>query len=260
MQNILCTIEARMNSSRLPGKVLKKINNTTVLEILFERVKKCKKINNIVLATTRNKIDDKIVKICKKNGINYYRGSEKNVLQRIIKTSEKFKGNIIVQLTADNPIVDPEMIDYMINFFLKNKKVDYLTNNGMGNFELRNVPYGQDVQIFYSRHLQKNLLMSKQKKELLEHPSLFFYREGKAIYNLMNINLPKKFFIDKFYRLTIDHKKDFELIKIIYQYFNKKKKYEFKNKDILYFLKKNPKIAKINAHHQQKTVNLLHDE
>ena len=74
-----------------------------------------------MLATTRNKIDDKIVKICKKNGINYYRGSENNVLQRIIKTSEKFNGNIIVQLTADNPIVDPEMIDYMINFFLKKK-------------------------------------------------------------------------------------------------------------------------------------------
>ena len=88
MQNILCTIEARMNSSRYPGKVLKKINNTTILEILFERIKKCKRIHNIVLATTRNKIDDKIVKICKKNGINYYRGSENNVLQRIIKTSK----------------------------------------------------------------------------------------------------------------------------------------------------------------------------
>lgn len=255
MQNILCTIEARMNSSRLPGKVLKKINNTTVLEILFKRIKRCKKINNIVLSTTRQKIDDRIIKICKNNRINYYRGSESNVLERLVQTGKYYKADIIVQLTGDNIFVDPEMIDYMVRFFLKNNKIDYLTNNGLGKFEMRNVPIGLDVQIYYFKHLEKIYKIAK-KKDLKEHPSLYFYREGKDQFNLHNIKLPKKFVIDKNYRLTLDEIEDYKVLKKIYLYFKNKKELNFSVKDLSFYLSNNPKLLSINEKITQKKINL----
>ena len=84
-------IEARMNSSRLPGKILKKINGISFLELLIKRLSLTKSINNIYVATTTNKKDDKLIKVLKENKINYFRGSENNVLDRVIKTCEKFK-------------------------------------------------------------------------------------------------------------------------------------------------------------------------
>lgn len=244
-----------MNSTRLPGKVLKRICGKSILEILIDRVKAAKEINNIVVATTKNKKDEAIVRICKKNNINFYRGSENNVLQRLVKTGTLYGADIIVQLTADNPLIDPEMLDYMINFFLLKKKIDYLTNNGFGIFEKRKVPYGLDIQIYYFRHLKNIFSFSKKKsRDLLEHPSLYFYREGKKKYKLYNINLPKKFYINKSYRLTIDEKEDYVLLKKICTYF-KKKKITFNTKDLSNYLKKNSKISLINSSVKQKEVN-----
>ena len=85
--NITLILQARMNSSRLPGKVLKTIKNITVLEYIFEKIKKCKKINNFIVATTINNSDDDIINICVKNQVKYFRGSENNVLDRFYQTA-----------------------------------------------------------------------------------------------------------------------------------------------------------------------------
>ena len=146
--NILSTIEARMNSKRLPGKVMKKINNIPIIEHIYMRANKQKIINKIVVITSRNKSDNRLASHLKLKKIPYYRGSENNVLERLVKAGKKFKANIIVQLTGDNPLVDHNIIDYMLKFYLKNKKYSYVTNNGFGIPKNRTVPYGLDVQIF----------------------------------------------------------------------------------------------------------------
>lgn len=244
-----------MNSRRLPGKVLKKICEKPILEILIDRLRHSKKINDTIIATSKSKKDIQIVNFCKKKKINFFRGSEKNVLKRLVQTGEFYKATIIVQLTGDNPFIDPEMIDYMINFFVKRKKIDYLTNNGLGNFKFRSVPIGLDVQIYYFKHLKKIFKLAKR-KDLKEHPSLYFYREGKKKFKLHNIILPKKFYIDKSYRLTLDEHEDYLLLKKIYSYFKKIKNIMFNVKDISLFLKKNPELTKINEKIPQKIVRI----
>ena len=142
-KRVIATIEARMGSSRLPGKVMKKLGKYYLLEILIKRLKKSKLLDDIVVATTKNVKDNKIVNFLIKNKINFYRGEENNVNLRLIKTAEKFQADIIVQLTADNPFVDPSIVDYMINFYKKNQnKYHYISNCGLGDYSKGHVPLG----------------------------------------------------------------------------------------------------------------------
>ena len=116
---IVSTIEARMNSKRLPGKVMKNINGKPMIELLYSRAIKSKLIDEIVVITSKNKSNNILVDFLKSKKIPYFRGSENNVLQRMVIGTKKFKANVIVQLTADNPLVDPIMIDYMLKYYLK---------------------------------------------------------------------------------------------------------------------------------------------
>ena len=103
---IVAIVESRMSSTRLFGKILLKVKNKTMLEYLIERLKKVKKIDDIVIATTTNKLDNQIVSIAKKNNVKFYRGSNSNVLERVICAAEKYKADTIVRVTSDCPIID----------------------------------------------------------------------------------------------------------------------------------------------------------
>ena len=117
-KKIICIVQARYNSYRFIGKVLKKINkNLSVLEFLIKRLKKSKLIDKLVIATSNNPKDYPIIKICKKMGIAYYVGSEKNVLDRFYKANRKYSGDIIVRVTSDCPLMDPILIDDFIKIF-----------------------------------------------------------------------------------------------------------------------------------------------
>ena len=108
-------------------------------------------------------MDKKIVKFCKDKKIDYFRGSEENVLDRTFQTAIKYKPRLIIRLTCDNPFLDQEMLNYMIVFFLnKYKKIDYLCNNGFGSFGKRSVPYGLDIQIYKMSSFRKlyNLVLN----------------------------------------------------------------------------------------------------
>jgi spore coat polysaccharide biosynthesis protein SpsF len=118
---IAIIVETRMASTRLPGKVLLKVKGKSMLEHLITRLKKVRKVNEIIKATTNNKLDDKIIRVAKNNKIKFYRGSELNVLDRVIKAAKKFSINIIVRVTSDCPIIDLSIIDQAISIFLKNK-------------------------------------------------------------------------------------------------------------------------------------------
>ena len=106
-----------MNSKRLFGKVIKKLNGVEILKIIIDRLKTSKKISDVVVATSKNKKDDRIIKLLNKKKISYFRGSEKNLIKRLIGAADKFNADIVVRLTADNPLVYSKSIDFMIDFY-----------------------------------------------------------------------------------------------------------------------------------------------
>ena len=111
-----------MGSSRLPKKVLMKLGRKTTLEYMIERVKKSKLIEKVVVATTNDPKDDQIFDLCRKKKINCFRGSENDVLDRYYQTSKKYNASIVVRLTSDCPLIDPNLIDLTIKFGLIFKK------------------------------------------------------------------------------------------------------------------------------------------
>ena len=148
--NFLTTIEARMTSSRLPGKVLTKIQNKYVLEILIKRIQRSKYVDKIIIATTLNKEDDPIVELAKNLKVKYYRGSENDVLGRLAGAIQNFQEEHIIQLTGDNPIIDSNIIDYMADHYLKSD-FDFVTNNGLMNMRNHYLPLGMDISLFKKR-------------------------------------------------------------------------------------------------------------
>ncbi len=249
-------IEARMDSTRLKGKVLKKINGKELIKILISRLKFSKELDNIIIATSNKKSNYKLIRFLKKNKLKYFLGSEDNVLLRVYKTIKKNKSDIIVRLTGDNPLIDPFSVDYMVKYFKKNyEKYDYITNNNFGNILKRNIALGMDISLFKTKSFEKVFLLAK-KKEHFEHPTLYFYREGKKIFKIKNIKLPKNMILNKNFRLTVDTKEDFILVKKIVNYCNKYKMNFISLNDIKLFFKKHPKAADINKHVKQKTIKL----
>jgi spore coat polysaccharide biosynthesis protein SpsF len=218
MKKITAIIEARLDSKRLPNKVLKKIKNKEIIQIILERLKKSKMLDQVVVATTNNKKDNRLVKFLDKKKIKFFRGSENDIFDRILKTADKFETDIIVRVTADNPFTDPLIIDYMIKYFKKLKKIDFLTNNSFGDEGKRNLAYGLDISIFSFNSL-KHLSFQKKNKILKEFPTLNYFTEySKKNLIVKNINLPKKMIIDKKYRLTVDTKEDLKFMRKIFKY------------------------------------------
>jgi len=223
-------VQARLDSHRLPGKVLLKIRNKTILEHVILRLKKSKKINEIIVATSNHKNDRKIVNLCKKKKIKYFCGSKNNLIERYLGAAIKYNSKNIVRITADCPLIDPYVIDEIIDIY---NKSSYELVSLSGEF-----PDGLDVSILSFKALKKIKLYAKKKYEK-EHILQTVY------------NNPKKFkFLDyeKFlnlgkFRLTLDEPKDFVLISKIFEYI---KKDFFKIQDILSLFSKHKKLLKIN--------------
>ena len=137
-----------MTSKRLPGKVLLNSGiNKPFLYCLVDRIKKVKKIDEVIVATTTNFEDDKIADFCKKNKVSCFRGSENDVMGRVLRAAICYKVEIIVEITGDCPIIDPKIISLVLNTHLNNKS-DYTSNNN-----IRSYPDGMDVQIFSTKIL-----------------------------------------------------------------------------------------------------------
>ena len=241
-------IEARMTSSRLPGKVLKKINNKEILRIIVERLKFSKKLNKIIVATTTDKKDDQIIKLLKKLNVPYYRGSKENVLSRIINCAKKYKVKHIMRVTSDNPLTDYFLIDEMINYYRKNNIYDYLTNNNFANDKKRKIAYGLDLSLFSLKSLIKVQSLVKKNKIFQEYPTSYYYSKGKKKFKIKNFNHSKKLIIDRDFRLTVDTPQDLIFFKKVFNiYFKtfKKDNYLFLN-NLRKILHKNPKLKILN--------------
>jgi len=232
VKKIICIIQARSSSSRLPNKVLLQINKNSVLDIVIKRLKKSKKINQIIVSTTKNKLDNKIVGIAKKNNVDYYRGESNNVLKRFYSTAKKFKGDTIIRVNADCPIIDPRVLDLMIDYYKKNN-FDFISNAINPTF-----PDGLDVAIFSYKILKKANLSAKSKYDKENVTSIM-----KSNNLLTSLYYSNKKNLSNF-RLCLDEFKDYEVIKFI---FNKKKDIFFKWQDAVKILKQNKEIYELNS-------------
>jgi spore coat polysaccharide biosynthesis protein SpsF len=184
---MIAIIQARTNSKRFPNKVIKKIGDITILEQVINQVNQVFKTKEIIVATSKNKSDIKICKICKKKGIRYYRGDLKNVSKRYYDVLKKFKSKSFIRICADSPFIDPILIKRCIKIFNK-KKPDFLTN-----LLPRSFPKGQSIEIFKSKiYLKgfKNITNNNDK----EHVTTYFYKNKKQykyINTKNNLNLSK---------------------------------------------------------------------
>ncbi|UOQ48298.1 glycosyltransferase family protein [Gracilibacillus caseinilyticus] len=241
---IVAIIQARMGSSRLPGKVLKKIKQKTILSHVLNRIAQSKNIDCIVVATTTQKIDDQIVSEVNKHGFNVYRGSEDNVLDRFYQTAVAYSADVIIRITSDCPLIDPEIIDKMVHFYIKNN-YSLVTNAG-SEMSKRTFPRGLDVEIFSMDVLKKAFHQAKLSYQK-EHVTPFIYEKNNNIYYYTNKeNLSQ-------HRWTLDTEEDFQLIKKIYNEMYSGE-HNFYMGDIVQLFNRNPELFNINAHIEQKKV------
>ena len=234
-----------MSSTRFPNKVMLKIGKEEVLKFVIRQVEASKLVKNIIIATTNMPNDDKIVKFCKKNKIQCFRGSEKDVLDRYYQCAKTFASDTIVRISADSPFIDPDVIDKTVETYLKNS-YDYVSTN----IEKRkntwensncNFPQGNSVEICSFDILEKIWKNAKKPSER-EHvfPYLQFHSNKYKIKNFKN----KENF--SYIRCTIDRPNDLKFIRKVYNYFPKGKKIIHIN-DIVKVIKKNPDLVKING-------------
>lgn len=236
MNRVGIIIEARMNSSRLPGKVLKKVEKIPLLFYMIKRLRLIKNIDDIIIATTTNKKDNIVCELAKKYKINFFRGSENDVMDRVIKTAEKFNLKHIVEITGDDPLVDPKISSYVIKKYFKKFNNNTICSNDYFN----QVPLGFYTRIFSLKLLKK--IYKKSNKFNKEHVESYFYQNSEK-FNFIHTHLSSRLY-RKDIRLTLDTKEDFILIKKIIKKF--KNNNNFTLLEIIKFLDKNPKLKKIN--------------
>ena len=232
---IVAFLQARTDSTRLPNKVLKPILGKPMIIHQLERTARSSKIDKLILLTSDELNDDKLVNIVQEHGFNLFRGSKNNVLERFYVCAKSLKLNsddIIVRLTGDCPLHDSKIIDELIEVY-QESKVDYMANCVEPLY-----PDGLDAEVFSFKALEeayKQATKTSQKEHVTP-----YLRESS---NFISKNLEG----DKIYpqwRLTVDEPSDFEVVQKIYQHFNHNK---FGFKEIVIFLEQHPEIIAINS-------------
>lgn len=234
------SIEARMTSSRLPGKVLKKINGIPNLEIMVKRIRKAQFVNSIIVATTINQEDDLIVQWCIDNNIPYFRGSENNVYERVLQTHKQFNSDIIIELTGDCPLIDPKLIEEAL-YTYQNNNYDYVSNSLKEGY-----PLGMAVQIYSYKTLESISINRELEYQDKEHVTPYLYTSGK--YSIFNIQAPKKHYMPNL-SVTLDTIEDFHVIENVVKNFTN---INFTLEEIITFSKKNLHLTNMNQNTHRK--------
>ena len=228
-------IQARFNANRLPGKVLLRVLDKTIIEYVIERVEKAETIEDIIVATTDNDSDLQIVDLINRIGIKLYRGNESDVLDRYYQAAKTFNVKHVARITADCPLIDPDIIDKVINRY-SDSGADYCSNTREISF-----PDGEDVEVFSFNALSNawtNARLLSEREHvtpfITKHPNMFKLESYES-----EVDLSSK-------RWTVDEGSDFKFIKSVIEgiYPNNP---NFKMDDILKFLQKNPDLENINT-------------
>jgi spore coat polysaccharide biosynthesis protein SpsF len=208
-KSVVLITQARMGSTRFPGKVLYNICGKELLKIHLDRLRNCKKISDIIVATTININDDILSENVKIWGYNVFRGSENDVLDRFYNAVKDFRPNWVVRVTSDCPLLDPVLVDEVIEF-AKNECVDYCSNTLLEHF-----PDGQDVEVFTFSALEKAWIESKKMSErehvtpYIKNNSNFF---GKNSFEAINYPAPENY---SDIRMTVDEDRDLKLVELL---------------------------------------------
>ncbi|MEO6694345.1 MAG: glycosyltransferase family protein [Ignavibacteria bacterium] len=239
---ILIIIQARRGSSRLPDKILLPLKGKPLLVRMFERVVASKTLKEIVVATTTGKEDDIIVEICEQNNFNCFRGHPSDLLDRHYKAGRKFKADVVVKIPSDCPLICPDVIDNVLQFYIHNKdKFDYVSNLHPATY-----PDGNDVEIIPMKVLEQAWTEADKGFER-EHTTPFIW-ERPDRYRIGNQEWETGLDLSMSHRMTIDYVEDYEFIKQIFdELFDEKK--TFKLCDIMMLLDRKPEIKKINEMH-----------
>ncbi len=231
------TIQARMTSTRLPGKIIKPAVGKPLLELMIERLRRIEGADEIILCTTTNGTDDILEELAQQWGILCYRGSENNVMSRVLEAAQSFNVGTIVETTSDCPVIDPDICSKVLSQF-KELKSDYCSNV----YE-RSFPIGMDVQVFSTRVLADAYSRTNDPEEQ-EHVSLFIYRHPE-IYDISWVKAPAHQH-DPELRLTLDTKQDYELLQNVFELLYPKNP-TFSLDDILELIRQQPDIRTINS-------------
>ncbi|WP_341322412.1 glycosyltransferase family protein [Solibacillus sp. FSL H8-0523] len=239
---IIAIIQARMGSTRLPGKILKKVNGKPLLQYQIERLRDCEELDEVIIATTELSKDNLVADFCKENNIICFRGSEQDVLSRYFLAAKQYKADVVVRITSDCPLIDPEIVDKVIKYY-KDNNFDYVSN-----VLERTFPRGLDTEVFSFTSLEKVYIEAKTADER-EHVTLYYYNKENE-FTKGNVKNDRDLHN---YRLTVDTEEDFTLIeKILSTLFVGNPK--FRLMDIITLMEKNPSWYGINAHIEQKKV------
>lgn len=228
-----CIIQTRMGSSRLPGKVMKDVEQgKPVLYFVINQLRYCKLIDKIIVATTDLKEDDKIVEYCNHLGVNCFRGSSNNVLDRYYQCAKEYSISAIVRIPSDKPLIDPEIVDHIVQVF-KSDSYDCVAN-----FLPVTFPNGTEVEVFSFEALQsawKNAELPSEKEHVT--PYIYSHKDRFRIFNVTNSEDLSQ------YRWVVDTIED---LKLVQQIVSKIKKRPILMNDILELFKKEPQLLEIN--------------
>jgi len=239
--NIVAIIQARMGSSRLPGKVLKDIGGRTMLARVVRRARRSSLIDESVVATTIEPSDAPIVKECENLRVGIFQGSEMDVLDRYYHGAKAYDADAIVRITSDCPLIEPEVIDRVIQAFL-DEAPDYASNS----IE-RSYPRGLDVEVLTFDALAEAWKMAKAPYERV-HVTPFIY-QNPSRFRLLSV----KGEIDcSHFRWTVDTQEDLDFVRAIYSRLGNIDTFNWK--DVLAILEKEPALAEINCHIRQKSL------
>jgi spore coat polysaccharide biosynthesis protein SpsF len=239
---IVATIEARMTSSRLPGKVLMPVLGRPMLYYLITRLKAVPSLDEIVLATTTNKQDDVLERFALQNNIACFRGSENDVMLRVIGAGEAVKADAIVEITGDCPIIDPQIIEQTIRLFKANQ-ADYVSNA-----HIRSYPDGMDVQVFRLETLKHSATLTVDELDH-EHVTLHI-RNHPELFSHLHLVAPPEIDWPEL-GLTLDEPADYELLKLIIEHFGPDNLL-FSCLDVIRLLRANPSWCNLNYHVKRK--------
>lgn len=210
MTNVVVIIQARLTSKRLPRKILRKINGKTILEHCVDRASLAKNVHSVIVAIPDTKENQELEKFCAIKKIEFFKGPEYDVLQRYVLSAGKKKADVIVRLTSDCPLIDPKIIDQMVNFFFK-KNVDYVSNTVPIDSSFW--PDGSDVEVFSMEALLKSstLMLSDAERE---HVTFKFWQDELGLFSSAQLTRSEDL---SAFRFTLDYEEDFMLIDFIFE-------------------------------------------
>lgn len=241
-KKIIATVEARTTSTRLPGKVLLPLLGKPALEQLIHRLKPSRYIDEIVVATTTNTTDDVIVGLARRVGVKSFRGSEKDVLSRVLGAAKSVEADIICEVTGDCPLVDVELIDQGIGELFAHA-VEYV-----GNVFPTTYPIGFDVQIFPTSVLARVDRLTQDPLDRV-HVSYYIYMHPEQ-FKVRMWRAEGEYFWPEL-RVTLDEQKDYDFLKAIFERFIIDHPLATAL-EIIRFLKQHPELLAINQYVRQK--------